>query len=671
MKNQSTLALNIVLVTLWLVTHSSIARAQSLELSAKSDALHQLDLNRATTVDKIVDAWKSEVPAAQISSFRHKIERLRADQLFAASVSGSFDGVLEIVHRNERLQSAFTPDNVASSPAHPNPDAAKAVGDLVQDLVYTPISPCRLVDTRGAFSPVFSGGAYAPGETRTYQATGNCAIPSGAQGIVMQIIMITPNAAGDIELQPQGGAFGSTVAMVFQANSYSSVSSLAKLNASNGQFSAQIRGPGGHVAIDVTGFFISPARSGDGLRVSAPIIDFGQSSTVNVVNGSFANKVGAGVIGATISGGGRSPSGFQQYDYNSIGSNYGTIGDGSANGIDVSAAYATISGGSRNAVRAVGGTIAGGGGNIVAGAQGAIGGGARNSVNGAAGYIGGGENNTVYGLATTVVGGAGNVVDGDASFIGGGSGNIVRSATSVVIGGGSNSARADFSTVSGGYLNSTYGSYAAIPGGYENSAAGDFSFAGGQGAHSSARGSSEVHHGSFVWSDSAFRGGGTAEQFHSTTSNQFAVRARGGVAFRVVDTYDADAGAGCSLPAGGAASWVCSSDRNLKESIQSISPQIMLSKVLALPVTSWQFIGTNRRHIGPMAQDFREAFGLGADDKHIAASDVSGVALSAIKGLHEKIIIENRNKDAKIAAQARELADIKNQLAAMKKKLGM
>ncbi len=45
-----------------------------------------------------------------------------------------------------------------------------------------------------------------------------------------------------------------------------------------------------------------------------------------------------------------------------------------------------------------------------------------------------------------------------------------------------------------------------------------------------------------------------------------------------------------------------------------------------------------------MAQDFYAAFGLGADDKHIAVVDESGVALAAIQGLNQKL----NEKDAEI-----------------------
>jgi hypothetical protein len=42
------------------------------------------------------------------------------------------------------------------------------------------------------------------------------------------------------------------------------------------------------------------------------------------------------------------------------------------------------------------------------------------------------------------------------------------------------------------------------------------------------------------------------------------------------------------------------------------------------------------RHIGPTAQDFRPAFGLGQDDRTIATIDESGVGLDANQALIEE-----------------------------------
>jgi hypothetical protein len=82
-----------------------------------------------------------------------------------------------------------------------------------------------------------------------------------------------------------------------------------------------------------------------------------------------------------------------------------------------------------------------------------------------------------------------------------------------------------------------------------------------------------------------------------------------------------------------------SSDRNAKENFVAVNAQAVLEKVVALPITEWNYkTDKTADHIGPMAQDFKAAFGLdGADDKHISVVDEGGVALAAIQGLNQKL----------------------------------
>lgn len=85
---------------------------------------------------------------------------------------------------------------------------------------------------------------------------------------------------------------------------------------------------------------------------------------------------------------------------------------------------------------------------------------------------------------------------------------------------------------------------------------------------------------------------------------------------------------------------VLTSDRNAKENFTPVSTASMLEKVAALPITEWNYKNgaSDLRHIGPMAQDFQNAFGLnGGDEQHISVVDASGVALAAIQGLNEKV----------------------------------
>src|SRR3954470_18518049 len=69
----------------------------------------------------------------------------------------------------------------------------------------TPITPCRLVDTRAATHVGERTGALGQGETITLNVVGthgNCTIPSGATGIVSNVTIANPTASGFLTLFP-------------------------------------------------------------------------------------------------------------------------------------------------------------------------------------------------------------------------------------------------------------------------------------------------------------------------------------------------------------------------------------------------------------------------------------------------------------------------------------
>ncbi len=84
----------------------------------------------------------------------------------------------------------------------------------------------------------------------------------------------------------------------------------------------------------------------------------------------------------------------------------------------------------------------------------------------------------------------------------------------------------------------------------------------------------------------------------------------------------------------------------------------MLAKVAALPITQWKYKAEPEgvKHLGPVAQDFHAAFGLGDSDKAIGTVDESGVALAAIQGLNQKL----EEKDAKISELEKRLAALEH-----------
>ena len=274
--------------------------------------------------------------------------------------------------------------------------------------------------------------------------------------------------------------------------------------------------------------------------------------------------------------------------------------------------------------------------------------------------IGGFSGNSVTaGVYGATIGGGGestgtNRVTDDYGTVGGGFNNQAGN------GSGSTSDR-NHATVGGGINNTASASYATVGGGRDNTAAGDYSFVVGR----RAKNNDTNHKGVFLFADS------TDADFNSTMANEFAARANGG--FRFVSSSGT-----CTTTGGG---WSCTSDRNAKTNFAMVDARQVLLKVSGLPIQTWSFKdNTAIRHMGPMAQDFHTAFGLGQDDKTISTIDLDGVALASIQGLYHLL----QEKDAEIAvlekqvatlqsrnaAQQAQIDDLEARLVALEKRLG-
>lgn len=124
---------------------------------------------------------------------------------------------------------------------------------------FIPITPCRLVDTRGLFSPVYAGGPFAAGQIRVYRASGNCGVPAGnARVRAVSLAVTTPPtvASGDIEVLSESATLGGTVVMVIQAAQWNSATTVTAVD-TEGDFKVQLRGTPGDVVIDINGYYAS------------------------------------------------------------------------------------------------------------------------------------------------------------------------------------------------------------------------------------------------------------------------------------------------------------------------------------------------------------------------------------------------------------------------------
>jgi len=396
----------------------------------------------------------------------------------------------------------------------------------------------------------------------------------------------------------------------------------------------------------------------------------GSSYTVggNVVGGYEGNTAN-NAVGATICGGGNGDDNRT----NEVTDDYGVVVGGTANqagdaqsGTD-SASYATVGGGTFNTAEGVRSAVLGGSGNTASGGRSFVGGGSGNIASSARAAVGGGNSNKATGRDTAIGGGNQNTATDSEAVVGGGFLNEANGYASAIGGGSSNRA---------GISGTDTGTYATVPGGTDNVAEADRSFAAGD--HAKAADAK-----SFVWNDGSeyhdldssvgADGLSSSKDIASSgvTGNQtFHVSAQGG--FRFITGSSS-----VTYISGGSTGWSTASSRTVKTNIDPVDTRDVLDGVESMNLNTWEYEdddgdGAGVRHMGPMAEDFHEAFDLGDSDEHINSVNADGVALAAIQGLAERLeaktarieTLEAENEQLRERMET-ETGDLRDRIAAL------
>jgi len=281
----------------------------------------------------------------------------------------------------------------------------------------------------------------------------------------------------------------------------------------------------------------------------------------------------------------------------------------------------------------------------------------------------GGSNSTAIGLyalafgdtnsaesTSSIVFGSGNQVKGAAGFSAG-AGNRVCDTYGVAFG---NRAISGSPILANGKCDpDTFNirGLAAVAIGYNVTASQDHTTAMGKFA------SNNGFTGTFIWSDGSAQQ--SADTFRNTANNEFAARATGGFRFRT----NLGGTTGCNLPAGSGV-FNCTSSRTTKENFSLVDGNDVLARLRKVPVSTWNYIseGNTARHLGPMAEDFYTAFGLGTSDKAIGVQDLAGVSLAAVKALDERTA-ELQRKTEEVEALRQKVSTLEQRLAAIEQAL--
>jgi hypothetical protein len=160
-------------------------------------------------------------------------------------------GVVDVV--------VFNPDNstgtlrngyaytTAGTPPPPPPVSAATT--------FHAVTPCRLVDTRNAAGPL-GGPSIGAGGLRSFVAVGNCNVPAVAVAISANVTAVSPAAAGDLLVYPNGIASPPVVSTLSFRAGRTRANNTVVYVASDGSFLVKNNAPGAlDFVLDVNGFF--------------------------------------------------------------------------------------------------------------------------------------------------------------------------------------------------------------------------------------------------------------------------------------------------------------------------------------------------------------------------------------------------------------------------------
>ena len=193
------------------------------------------------------------------------------EQLLAARMATTFDGVVTAL----RPGTAKAPGAVALGAGQPI--SANALGSLTSDLVYTPVTPCRIIDTRLGVAPAKLGpnsGRNFGISSSNYSAQGgqaaSCGIPVGVSAVAINVIstgqvvsLPLQTGYGNLKVTETGAAVPTAGFLNFQPGintANAGISKVALVSSTQGLF-LYSAGSASDAVVDIMGYFTSPSGS--------------------------------------------------------------------------------------------------------------------------------------------------------------------------------------------------------------------------------------------------------------------------------------------------------------------------------------------------------------------------------------------------------------------------
>ncbi len=160
-------------------------------------------------------------------------------------------------------------DFLARQPAGKVGNLPRALGHLSKDLVYTPLEPCRIFDTR-SIAPVLSGStrsfdvypysSYTGFEYQGGKANTNCGMIPDAAAVAINIATPLPEVGGYLTVYPHDTSRPFASNLDYDKNEFKNNEIVAKVGTGSYDINVYAHGKT-HVVADVVGYYAAPAAT--------------------------------------------------------------------------------------------------------------------------------------------------------------------------------------------------------------------------------------------------------------------------------------------------------------------------------------------------------------------------------------------------------------------------
>ena len=269
--NRSAIALGVFIGCAVLAGSVNAAPTVSAEQQRRSDLAVQIVEKWGDHVEgaysRSAEAWGKDMVPLLMST--------PLDSLQRAANSRTFDGM------NDALLAKAAPVAVmprvglvnprvsggSATPAAKTEDATNALGDATTDLVYVPVTPCRVIDTRlaGGVIPATGTRGFDIASVTDYTAQGgaatNCNVGnvSGIASAVINFTSVSPTIAGYVTAYQFGGVLPLAATVNYAAGEISGNLSIVPLDSNPaGSDISVFSFAQTHLVGDIVGYFLPP-----------------------------------------------------------------------------------------------------------------------------------------------------------------------------------------------------------------------------------------------------------------------------------------------------------------------------------------------------------------------------------------------------------------------------